>query len=232
MNVVGTKCVGNQLIRMFGEGANLKRVITETVDGKTLTHVFDADGNRIISRAKSFAKEAVGNKVVNTRTEVRLKGDNNYKFITDRVYSQNGELLGSRATGFNNGVKVHLGKQAVNGDRFVKSFRGDGTTLDKAIISNVYASSKYNYVLMGSGYGQWVQYNMKGLPMPRNGYVPDSYMSIKDMKSWMAVNRPDSNYLPEGFGPKSLNDITPDAVTVPVADKVTEFNEALKAYFL
>lgn len=230
MNVVGTKCVGNQLIRMFGEGANLKRVITETVDGKTLTHVFDADGNRIISRAKSFAKEAVGNKVVNTRTEIRLKGNNNYKLITDRVYSQNGELLGSRAISYVNNEIFNSGKQSVNSDRFVKSIRTNGTVMYKALLKSP-VGSKYRCEDMDSGYVNYICCNNKGLPMPLNN-MPSYDMTIREMKNWMAVNYPKENYLPEGFGPKSLNDITPDAVTAPVADKVTEFNEALKAYFL
>lgn len=231
MNIVGTKCIGNQLVRMFGKGPNLKRVVTETVDGKTLTHVFDADGKRIISRAKSFAKEAVGNKVVNTRTEVRLQGNNNYKLITDRVYSQNAELLGSRAVSIENGEKLYSGKQAANSARFVKCFRADNNiAVDKSLLLNS-VGSRYNPFRMDNGFSNYIVCNSKGLPMPLNS-MPKSDMTIREMKSWMAVNKPDSKYLPEGFGPKSLNDITPDAVTAPVADKVTEFNEALKAYFL
>lgn len=230
MNIVGTKCIGNQLVRMFGKGPNLKRVVTETVDGKTLTHVFDADGKRIISRAKSFAKEAVGNKVVNTRTEVRLKDNKSYKLVTDRIYSQNGELLGSRAVSFKDGSKYYSGKQAANSDRFVKCFRVDNTAMHKSLLLNS-VGSKYNFFPMDIGYANYIICNSKGLPMPLNS-MPKSDMTIREMKSWMAVNKPDSKYLPDGFGPKSLNDITPDAVTAPVADKVTEFNEALKAFFL
>ena len=230
MNIVGTKCIGNQLVRMFGKGPNLKRVVTETVDGKTLTHVFDADGKRIISRAKSFAKEAVGNKVVNTRTEVRLQGEINYKLITDRVYSQNGELLGIRAVSFENGSKDYSGKQAADSARFVKCFRVNNTVADKSLLLKS-VGSRYSPFRMDNGFSNYICCNSKGLPMPLNS-MPKSDMTIREMKSWMAVNKPDSKYLPEGFGPKSLNDITPGAVTAPVADKVTEFNEALKAFFL
>ena len=44
--------IGARLVRQFGEGKNLRKVVTETLNGKTFTKVLDSNGNTILDRAK------------------------------------------------------------------------------------------------------------------------------------------------------------------------------------
>ena len=84
------------LIKEFGQGANYRKIMTQTLNGKTLTKVVDADGKILVERAKIIEKSTVGDKNVITKkiAEV-LNGTEGHKSVYDRVYSS-GNLVGAR----------------------------------------------------------------------------------------------------------------------------------------
>ena len=85
----------NSITRSFG---NLK-IKTSTIRGKTLTQVFDAEGNNILSRLKSFSSKKIGDKYVKTRTIVVRDNIKTLKEVYDRIYDGiSNKLLGIRST--------------------------------------------------------------------------------------------------------------------------------------
>ena len=78
--------------------ANGKRVETQTLNGKTITNVYDEAGNLLKTRAKKIERYNVGDKKVITTT-VFEGGKDCYdyaKIVKDKVYTQEGKFLGSR----------------------------------------------------------------------------------------------------------------------------------------
>ena len=69
--------VGTRLVREFGKGSNLKKVVTEVLDGKVYTKVLNKDGKVVQERVKAFAEKNVGDKFVKTTTKV-LKEESKY----------------------------------------------------------------------------------------------------------------------------------------------------------
>ncbi len=226
MITLGTQQIGNKLVRIIGEGKGLKRVITEVVDGKTLTHVFDADGNRILSRAKEISTDRVGDKFVRTTTKVindkcrssmAVEPDTFRKIVTDRIYDSNGKLVGSR-TVFANGdsidkmVKFAVSKQGSDDIRLTKYFSPEnGRVVRKEAFTDINTGAVYNR----KHSGLIMKYNDRGLPMPDSkksliGYVapkhlPSSDMSLRQMIDWKNVNFPKDSYTRPEFKLQKLD---------------------------
>ena len=98
--------IGARLVHSFGPGNGLRKVVTETLNGKTLTKVMDSEGALIVERAKQIQKAKVDNNNVNTITKItrRISREpQNYTYvtkeITDRVYNAESKFLGCRIEG-------------------------------------------------------------------------------------------------------------------------------------
>ena len=117
----------NSITRSFG---NLK-IKTSTIRGKTLTQVFDAEGNNILSRLKSFSSKIIGDKYVKTRTIVVRDNIKNLKEVYDRIYDGiSNKLLGIRSTFYDtvsNGKlsKCGLVEQVSGGNRVVNAIENN-----------------------------------------------------------------------------------------------------------
>ena len=117
----------NSITRSFG---NLK-IKTSTIRGKTLTQVFDAEGNNILSRLKSFSSKKIGDKYVKTRTIVVRDNIKNLKEVYDRIYDGiSNKLLGIRSTFYDtvsNGKlsKCGLVEQVSGGNRVVNAIENN-----------------------------------------------------------------------------------------------------------
>lgn len=80
--------IGARLVRQFGEGKNLRKVVTETLNGKTFTKVMDSEGALIVERAKQIQKAKVDNNNVNTITKItrRISREpQNYTYVTKEI---------------------------------------------------------------------------------------------------------------------------------------------------
>ena len=253
MITLGTQQIGNKLVRSIGEGKNLKRVITEVVDGKILTHVFDSEGNRFLSRAKQFSEDKVGDKFVKTttkvvnsrgRSSVDIEPDKFSRTVIDRVYDNNGKLVGSRAV-FENGdsiekmAKVAVSKQGSDDIRLTKYFSTEnGRVTSKEAVTDTNAGAVYE--LKHSG--MKMNYNDKGFPMPeikRNimdviapKRLPSSDMSLRQMIDWKNVNYPKDSYTRPEFKLQNLDIV--DAKTTLSAIKnngnIDNINNMLGAF--
>ena len=180
--------VGARLVRRFGEGKNLKTVVTETLNGKTFTKVLDSNGNTILDRAKKIDRYEVGNKKVSTITKVSDEpGQALKKTVTDRVYNAESGLLGIRKTDFRDFVKTSTTKSSVAENRAIKkSFDVDGITIQRGLFTEV-----------GSNY---LYHNNKGLPVPW-GVTPANMenMKLAEMRRWHLEHKPDRAYAPAEF---------------------------------
>ena len=188
--------IGARLVRRFGEGKNLKTVVTETLNGKTFTRVLDIHGNTILDRAKKIDRYDVGNKKVSTITKVSKDEAALTRQVTDRVYDGESRLLGTRRTDFRDFgvdhvtkfVKISATKSSVAENRAIKkSFNADnGLTIHRVFFTEDHSNYLYH--------------NNKGLPIPR-GITPE-YMddrSLADMRRWNVLNNPDKPYAPAEF---------------------------------
>ena len=184
--------IGARLVRQFGEGKNLRKVVTETLNGKTFTKVLDSNGNTILGRAKKIDRYEVGNKKVSTITKVSDEpGHALKKTVTDRVYNAESGLLGVRRTVFfdigDEIVKTSTTKSSVAENRAIKkSFDGYGITTQRGLFTEV--GSKYLY------------HNNKGLPVPW-GVTPANMenMKLAEMRRWHLEHKPDRAYAPAEF---------------------------------
>ena len=117
----------NSITRSFG---NLK-IKTSTIRGKTLTQVFDAEGNKILSRLKSFSSKKNGDKYVTTKTIVARDNTKTLKEVYDRIYDGiSNKLLGIRSTFYDtvsNGKlsKCGLVEQVSGSNRVVKAIENN-----------------------------------------------------------------------------------------------------------
>ena len=127
----------NSITRSFG---NLK-IKTSTIRGKTLTQVFDTEGNNILSRLKSFSSKKIGDKYVKTRTIVVRDNIKTLKEVYDRIYDGiSNKLLGIRSTFYDtvsNGKlsKCGLVEQVSGGNRVVKAIENN-TVVNTETIKN------------------------------------------------------------------------------------------------
>ncbi len=82
--------------------ADGRKIMTQTMNGKTSTAVFDSSGRMAEMRVKSIERYPVGDKnVITTKTAELFKdADNDINScalnVIDKVYSQEGKLLGTR----------------------------------------------------------------------------------------------------------------------------------------
>ena len=189
--------IGARLVRQFGEGKNLRKVVTETLNGKTFTKVLDSNGNTILDRAKKIDRYEVGNKKVSTITKVSDEpGHVLKKTVTDRVYNAESGLLGVRRTDFSDigddytgFVKRYAKKRSIAGNRGIdKEFDNDGIAKSRTMIKD------------GIYYWSGLNHNNKGLPIPTGGnpaYFKD--MSLAEMRRWNVLHNSDQAYAPAEF---------------------------------
>ena len=185
--------IGARLVRQFGEGKNLRKVVTETLNGKTFTKVLDSNGNTILDRAKKIDRYEVGNKKVSTITKVSDEpGHVLKKTVTDRVYNAESGLLGVRRTDFfdtgddyTGFVKRYATKRSIAGNRAIAKRFDDGIAGGRMVFPEKLV----------------LHHNNKGLPMPKST-TPANFegMSLAEMRRWNVLNNPDKPYAPAEFG--------------------------------
>jgi len=188
--------IGARLIKSFGSGENLRRVITETVDGKTFTNIYDAAGNLLRQRVKEITRYSVGNKNVITIKKINseMKSGTNYpesttKNFLDKVYDKAGKLLGFRKETGHVGSSIKEVKKLNIAERYETE--------------KTFDCGKANYK---SVFGKSIRYNNKGLPMPQGmNYATASGKSIAEMNKIHMEVAPDVSYAPGGFGLDHLN---------------------------
>ena len=90
--IISTKTiqVGKDLVKTFGEGAEFRKIMTQSLGkGKTLTKVYNDRDILLLERLKQVGNmEEVGDKLIKT-TEKEVKdylGHNTIEQITERVY--------------------------------------------------------------------------------------------------------------------------------------------------
>ena len=189
--------IGARLVRRFGEGKNLKKVVTETLNGKTFTRVLDIHGNTILDRAKKIDRYDVGNKKVSTITKVSKKSpDWLTKRITDRVYDGESKLLGTRRTDFKD-----LGDDYVT--KFVKTSATKSSVAENRAIRKSFDTDNgltIHRVFFTEDHSNYLYHNNKGLPIPRGTTLANMEdMSLAEMRRWHVLNNPDKPYAPAEF---------------------------------
>lgn len=187
--------IGARLVRAFGKGKNLRKVVTEAVNGKTYTRVLDAEGNILRNRLKMIERTNVGNKKVSTITKVdEIPGKKLgaiKKTTYDRVYSSEGALLGSRCK-FEEQIGEKFQKVAV-------SKQGNSPLREKKRYFREKLFQKFAFSeLPGRNHGTWfssaeVKYNRKGLPCPKGLHFAND-MSLKQMRDWHFAHHPERPY--------------------------------------
>ena len=219
------------LVREFGQGDNLRKFVTETVDGKIITKAFDSKGVLLKERVKSFSDQIVGDKFVKTITkDIKYKskhpilGDKkpwywSIRDVIDKVYKKQCDSshtkLGERITHYSTQLgepdKVCVLKKTSTGKETLTKFGGIGhcydgykTRFEKQIRYDKNGSNCY-----------FVDYNLKGLPVPDWAHPADPNVataSLKDIVDLHYGSYPNINYLPKSCGLKGLNKTASDGV--------------------
>lgn len=193
---MGLITIGSRLVRTFGEGKNLRKIVSECVDGKTYTRVLGADGKILTDRVKMIERSTVGNKKVSTITKVSKGADDVVsKSVYNRVYNQEGQLLGSRNILHPDIYQnAHLVAKQGNEDNInLAKWFGDGKVFAKEV--------RYRRPGRASFFGQpemILRYNNKGLPLPKGLDKADD-MSLKELRNWHFMNTPQFPYAPKDF---------------------------------
>lgn len=195
--------IAQRLVRTFGQGENLRKVVTETIgEGKTLTKVLDNKGNLLTERLKVINRgEVVGDKFVNTITKVEQKsGDSPTKKVTERVYNSEGENIGQRIRNWFDNILDW---------KFVKT-KG-------AKLETEYRINKDNNTRRSLRKNCGFLYcNGKGLPIPyakQKGVLTNEVLnngSLKDIRKAFQTEYPGSTYAPKEFSFSSLDEHLPD----------------------
>ena len=229
-----TISTGLQLVRNFGNGANLRKVITEVIDGKIVTKILNSEGTLLFARTKTISNQVVGDKFIKTVTKELtekqphpfLKRDIPFywgsKTVTDRVYRANDigdyQKLGERIVYYNRGAsdiyhKIGVLKRAANGSETYTRFRtirglGD-ERFDKVIIKNAKRDGDYYKHMRNGIIGKddyYINYNNLGLPVPNGAHWAEfANTSLKDMLNIHYNIHPGKNYLPNDSGLQALN---------------------------
>ena len=186
------------IVRRFGNGDDLKKVITETIGGKTITRVFDNSGKELINRVKTITVQHVGDKIVKTKdvetvknvyaTEKQKCKSLGIKQKFERVYNANGKLLGGKITQLMPEVQINSEKSDVKKinpiekinakDYFVTRYSGKlkrrfpNLTITKICNGIRYFKNTRGVINESSDFNLF--YNNKGLPIP-----PALYLSGK-----------------------------------------------------
>jgi len=225
---MGIVQIGARLIRSFGSGENLRKIVTETVNGKTFTRVLDKDGKIVKERVKQIVRnQQVGNKKVNTVTKV-TEGSKEYighpydyteKLIYDRVYNKDGEFLGSRAVFRDPYYKTAVLKNHVGGNSFLKNFPNTASGF-RVVKKQIGVPAGEAPIDEMCGVTR-VYYNNKGLPMPQWSGTGNDFrgMSLKAMKDRHLKKHPELPYAPEGMGLDFLNNRTEGLAAMNDLDK-------------
>lgn len=187
---MGLITIGSRLVRTFGEGKNLRKIVSECVDGKTYTRVLGEDGKILTDRVKMIERSTVGNKKISTITKVSKNSDDEVsKSVYNRVYNQEGQLLGSRNIWHPDITEnsYHVSKQGNDYDQLSK-FVEDGRVFFKSLRYNFPGRMHtYNNIEMS------IHYNNKGLPRPYR-LSGGHDMSLKEMRDWHLRNSPELPY--------------------------------------
>ena len=197
--------IGNRLIRTFGEGKNLKRVVTELFDGKIFTNVYDVSNrNKLIrSRVKVFSESNVNGKTIKTKTSVIETPGETYKKVCDRFYkegSDGNKFLGYRecissSNDFNFKALSSPNSNFVSATYYMKDGR---------------RNFRYYYKERSDKPFDRVDYNKKGLPYPvrclgsRREELANA--SLKDMRNWHIKNYPYLRYMTDELNMGSLDE--------------------------
>ena len=193
--------IGNRLIKTFGEGKNLKRIVTEVFDGKIFTNVYDvSNGDKLIrSRVKVFSESNVNGKIIKTKTSVTEVPGVIYKDVRDRVYKEcfdGNKFLGYRSC------------RSYDEHKFKTLSSPNSNFVSKTCYEDGRRNSR-NYHKERSGPATvTVDYNKKGLPYPTSCSSHDELAdaSLKDMRIWHINNRPHLRYMPLELNMGSLDD--------------------------
>ena len=218
----------NTFSSWFGKGSNLKKVITEVLDGKVYTKVLNKDGKVVQERVKAFAEKNIGDKFVNTTTKVlkeeRMGSPSIEKEVMDRVYDSGHRYLGCRDTSYRQYVdsddwyKSRVAKRANNSDKVtITEFVGDGRRV-------------FKYVFDKNNPSVGIDFNNKGLPLPDwaksiNQSPSDEVYknlhdkSLKDMLAYHFKVKPYQKYIPDEAGLQSLNNRFADTPKLTDLDK-------------
>lgn len=196
--------VARILIKEFGKGINYRKIMTQTLNGKTLTKVIDKDGKVLVERAKVIEKNTVGDKkVITKKIAEELNGTNGHKYVYDRVYSS-GELVGARKVEqFSNNLfnKEKHPLELIDGSsKYITKVCKDGA-VTKSVRNGITSSSYAHNMPIGANLTPYDTYeatrhfaathNAKGFPYPSTEVCADGllgdypsmrYMSFKDMQ--------------------------------------------------
>lgn len=226
--------IAQRLVRTFGEGDKLKKVITETIgEGKTLTKVLDNEGKVIQERLKVIApQEQVGDKFVSTTTKVlRYEDGQVEKTVLDRVYQptawKGGVSFDDEAEIADAGMEC-IGKKKI-GERLKKWINGIldrkvVQTQDKRLITEFNESKNgkirevmkkdKDFVIGEDGEMTFLRHSMncndKGLPMPHKFLSFGIKDTLRDMRIAFQKQYPGSRYAPSNFSFSSLDEHLPD----------------------
>ena len=197
--------IGARFVKRINQGSNSKQIVTETLNGKTYTRVIE-NGRIIHDRVKQITRSTVGNKKVNTITKVSMFPHDKEqpligKAVYDRVYSENGSLLGVRQVISNNVssdqtlTRKIVAKQGNDGIMTYKFYCDEGRRVDSKAANQHYVVNQY---VNPNPTAARILYKKKGLPMP-NGYKGAKNLSLKEMRNWHFENSPEQPYAPSGL---------------------------------
>ncbi len=200
--------IGSRLMRTFGEGKNLRKIVTECVDGKTYTKVLGADGEILIDRVKAFERSTVGNKKVLTTIKINQNDSGVVsKSVYDRVYDRYGHFRGAREV-FTPDIDCCEQFSAKISD--VHIFFQEKRFINGIVCSKQaklgFARSIPSRLVRRDG--MTLAYNKKGLPLPQssaNAKVNFDEMSLKEMRNWHIKNCPELPYAQMYFNLKALD---------------------------
>jgi hypothetical protein len=220
---LGTQQLGNKLVRTFETKDGIRRAVTEVVDGKTLTHIFDLSGNHVVSRAKTFATEQVGNKTVRTidkfETNLNIDCPDHLKDIRTTVNNiyKDKKYLGSRKTiDYNDGNVTVLKKSANSPITQVKAY------YDSILRGRVEFDQNHNVLSRHEA-------NNLGLPIPKLS-MRDNYdgLSLRQMRDKFFNINPQEPYTYSKRLAK-LNKVDASVILSPINDKIAKLTEKLNS---
>ena len=193
---MGTLTIGSRLVRTFGQGKSLRRIVTEVVDGKTYTRVLNAEGEILKERVKMIERMKVGNKKVSTITKVTEGADGQLrKYVYNRVYNQEGKFLGSRLRyipDLGNPNLFRVSKQAAHENNNLSKLFANDRALQKELRYTFPGASELHEP------SAIIHYNNKGLPRPYTLLGGDD-MTLREMRNWHFQNAPEIPYSLPGF---------------------------------
>ena len=183
-----TTQIGTRLVRPLGNEG--KKIISETLNGKTYTKIIDKTGAAIRERVSTNSTQ-IGHRTISRRIIVDREsigntyGENIYKKIKDRVYNNAyNELLGTREQLFTlqgtEFIKKSCSKQTETRG-IVRNFREDGTVRNVDVKTKDQPSAKYYC-------------NNLGLPIPQS--LSSNQCMNKSIKEMQAMHLAEAPHVP------------------------------------